>query len=203
MSRPKSRVTFLNVWAVLSDLMKLGAIILCGGGSVRMGADKAGLDWRGLRAVDRVARLARDVGAGEVLTVGAQDYGLPHVVEDPPFGGPVAGVLTGAAALAGAGFDRVLVLAVDAPSLRPADIACLLEQGRGGAAFEGQHLPLVTAISILPRNVPAGWPMARLLERAGLTRLACAPEASARVRGANTPDERAALLAELSAYEDA
>jgi molybdopterin-guanine dinucleotide biosynthesis protein A len=36
----------------------LGAIILCGGGSRRMGRDKALLDWGGERAIDRVAALA-------------------------------------------------------------------------------------------------------------------------------------------------
>jgi molybdopterin-guanine dinucleotide biosynthesis protein A len=183
--------------------MKLGAIILCGGGSVRMGADKAGLDWLGLRSVDRVAQLARDLGAEEVITVGALDYGVPRVVEDPPLGGPAAGLMTGATALAAVGFDRILVLAADAPTLRPSDIAPLLDHGGVGAAFEGQHLPLVASIAALPAEVSAGWPMARLLEQAGLARLLCPPEASARVRGANTPEERAALLAELAAYENA
>ncbi len=168
-----------------------------------MGVDKAGLDWRGLRAVDRVARLARDLGAGEVITVGALDYGLPRVVEDPPFGGPAAGLRAGATALAAAGFDRILVLAVDAPTLRPSDIAPLLDHGGVGAAFEGQHLPMVASVAALPSEVSAGWPMARLLEQAGLARLVCAPEASARVRGANTLEERATLLAELAVHENA
>lgn len=183
--------------------MKLGAIILCGGGSVRMGADKAGMDWLGLRAVDRVARLARDLGAMHTITVGALDYGLPRVVEDPPFGGPVAGLLAGAAALSARGVDRLLVLAADAPTLRPADLSPLVDQAGAGAAFEGQHLPLVLALAALPPNAPRGWPLARLLEQAGVARIACAPDAAARVRGANTPPERAALLAELSAYESA
>jgi molybdopterin-guanine dinucleotide biosynthesis protein A len=62
---------------------------------------------------------------------------------------------------------------------------------------------LVASIAALPAEVSAGWPMARVLEQAGLARLVCTPEASARVRGANTPEERVALLAELAAYEGA
>ena len=43
--------------------MSLGAVILTGGSSRRMGADKAAELWFGVRAVDRVAEVARDCGA--------------------------------------------------------------------------------------------------------------------------------------------
>src|SRR5207248_10673054 len=94
--------------------MTLGAIILTGGAGSRMSADKATLSWAGRRAVDRVAALAEAVGAGLVVTVGLQDYGLPLVRDSVPLGGPVGGVLAGAPVLAAAGCERVLVLAVDA-----------------------------------------------------------------------------------------
>ena len=178
--------------------MQLGAIILSGGASSRMGVDKAAMDWLGRRAVDRVADLAFEVGASIVVTVGTTDYGLPVVVEETPLGGPVGGVLAGALALRDAGCDRALVLAVDAPSLTAEDLAPLLAAGAAGGAYEGLHFPLVVALEALPSDARDDWPMARLIERAGVVRLAAPLGTQARLRGANTPQEREALLAELA-----
>lgn len=175
----------------------LGAIILTGGASSRMGEDKAALDWAGLRAVDRVAALARAAGAQSVVTAGMRDYGLPHAPDDEPFAGPVGGVLAGVRALQAAGCARALVLAVDAPTIRPDDLAPLLAQGHPGAAYEGLPLPMIVALSAIPAEAAADWPVKRLAELAGLNQLACPPAARLRLRGANTPQERAALLAEL------
>src|SRR4051794_11241884 len=55
--------------------MELGALILTGGASSRMGVDKAAAAWSGVRAVDRVVALAKALGAQPVLTAGAVDYG--------------------------------------------------------------------------------------------------------------------------------
>lgn len=184
-------------------MQALGAMILSGGGSRRMGQDKAGLDWLGRRAIDRVEGLARAVGAGHVVSVGPDDFGLPRVIEDQPFGGPVGGVLAGARALQALGLVRALVLAVDAPTLTPADLAPLLAAAGTGAAYEGLHLPMVVALDALPGEAPADWPLARLAREAGIARLACPPQALLRVRGANTLQERQALLDELIAREGA
>jgi len=183
--------------------MALGSIILAGGEASRMGADKGALVWLDRRAIDRVAALARTAGAEALVTVGTADYGLPRVVEDPPLGGPVAGVLVGVAALRDLGCDRALVLAVDAPTIRPGDIAPLLAAGGAGAAFAGLHLPMVLAVAATPADAEADWPMARFVDRSGVTRLTCDPQARARLRGANTPQERAALVEELAAWEAA
>lgn len=174
--------------------MRLGAMILTGGASARMGADKALLLWDGVRAVDRVAELARTVGAEVVITVGAGDYGLPFVADEPRFGGPVGGVLAGARALAGEGVERALVLAVDAPTIQAHDLAPLLATDGPGAAYEGLHLPLVLDLAVLPAGAEPSWPMARLVERAGVIRLPCPESERLRLRGANTPEERRALL---------
>ncbi|MEO8114856.1 MAG: NTP transferase domain-containing protein [Phenylobacterium sp.] len=182
---------------------QLGAMILTGGASSRMGVDKAAMLWSGRRAVDRVADLAAEAGAAAMVTVGGHDYGLPVVLDEPALGGPVGGVLAGAAALRAAGCDRLLVLAVDAPTLRLEDLAPLLAEGGPGAAFAGLHLPMVMALDALPAEAEASWPMARLADRAGLARLICPPEAALRVRGANTPAERELLLTALAADERA
>jgi len=169
----------------------LGAIILVGGASSRMGRDKAALDWDGQRAVDRVVALARGVGAAAVVTAGG-DYGWPHVPDAAPGGGPVGGLLAGAAWLRAAGMDRALALAVDAPSLTPQDLAPLVAAPPPGAAYEGFPLPCVFALG-LERAAAADWPLRRFVERAGLAVLACTPEQARRLRGANTPEELAAL----------
>jgi molybdopterin-guanine dinucleotide biosynthesis protein A len=179
--------------------MPIGALILMGGGSVRMGADKAALIWNGVSARERCIRLARAVGAELVLAVG----GAGDVPDDLPGGGPVGGILAGVQRLVDAGYGRVLVLAVDAPTARPGDLTPLLDAPGDGAAYEGLHLPMVFEADALPVDPEPGWPVARLVERAGLARPACAPEAVLRLRGANTPDERAALLAALIAHEGA
>lgn len=178
----------------------LGAMILCGGASSRMGADKAVLDWGGMRAVDRVAALARAAGAAIVVTVGPGDYGLPVVDDEADGGGPVGGVLAGARALTAAGCTRALVLAVDAPTIGPDDLRPLLEHR--AAAYEGLHIPLAVALDALPPDASPDWPMARLADRAGVVRLACPLVARARLRGANTHEERATLLEASSAQED-
>lgn len=174
----------------------LGAIILCGGASRRMGADKAAQDWLGRRAVDRLAEILKACGAVRVLTVGSVDYGWPHVPDETPFGGPVGGVLAGVQALSAETVTRVLVVAVDAPTIRPDDIAPLLT-GAGPAAYDGLHLPFVSDLPTLAAvtDAEAGWPLRLLLERLGVQRLPPPEHAQPRLRGANTPAERAALLA--------
>jgi molybdopterin-guanine dinucleotide biosynthesis protein A len=167
---------------------RLGAIILCGGGSTRMGQDKALLDWGGLRAVDRVAALAEAAGAQVVLTAG-RDYGLDWVPDPQDGAGPVGGVLAGAAALRARGCARALVLAVDAPTLTVEDLAPLLA-AEAGATFEVSPVPMVLPLGAIPEGALPGWPLRRLVERAGLAVLPCPEEARARILGANTPQER-------------
>lgn len=171
----------------------LGALILAGGRSSRMGEDKASLDWGGRRAVDRVAAIAAAAGAGTVCSVGPGDYGLARVVDAQD--GPAAAVLAGATALAAAGCTRALVLAVDAPTLTAADLAPLLAAAAPGAAYEDLHLPVVLDLAALPSDAVADMALERLLALAGVVRIPVPPDAHARLRGANTPEERAFLNA--------
>jgi len=185
----------------MGERTDLGALVLAGGGSVRMGTDKAALDWGGVRAVDRVAAAARAAGAARVLTVGPRDYGYPHVVEQPPGGGAAAGLLQGARRLAADGAQRALVLAVDAPLVRAQDLAPLLEAPAPGAAYAQLHLPLLLHLEHLPETDGRGWSMAALADALGLAWIAPPAGAQARLRGANTPAERVAQLAALAEEE--
>src|SRR5258708_8800924 len=101
--------------------MRLGAVILVGGASSRMGADKAAQVWDGKRAVDLVADLARAAGARLVLTAGG-DYGLPFVADPFEGAGPAAGVLAGAGRLADEAMSHALLLALDAPTPAGCDL---------------------------------------------------------------------------------
>lgn len=173
--------------------MRTGGLILTGGASSRMGSDKALLNISGLRAVDRVVALAASVGAHPVLTVGRFDYGHPFIADPIPLGGPVGGILAGGRALLSLGLERALILAVDAPTLRPEDLEPLLAAANG-AAFEGLPLPMVVRLDALPQDADADWPIRRLIEACGLSRPACPAGAADRLRGANTPSEHQALL---------
>jgi molybdopterin-guanine dinucleotide biosynthesis protein A len=165
-----------------------------------MGVDKAMLDWNGRTALDRVAGLARALGAARVVAIGRSVETLPSVLDGGQ--GPVGGVIAAVEHLRGLGCERALVLAVDAPTLTPDDIAPLLAAPTG-AAYEGQPFPMVLPVSALPPDVRPEWPMARLAARAGLARPRLPNDAAARLRGANTPEERQALLADLARREGA
>jgi len=173
--------------------MTLGAIILAGGASRRMGDDKALVEWDGVRAIDRVVRLAAEAGADPVIVSGP-DYGY-RFAPDPEVGaGPVAGLRAASAMLRADGVEAALVLAVDAPTLTAADLAPLLAAPAPGAAFAGLPAPMVLHFAAIPGDVEDGWPLRRLVERAGLAELATPAGAHGRLRGANTPLERDTLL---------
>jgi molybdopterin-guanine dinucleotide biosynthesis protein A len=158
-----------------------------------MGRDKARLDWNGLSAVDRLAVLSQDMGIGLTLTAGA-DHGLPAVLDAKPGAGPSGGILAAALRLRAEGYDRALILAVDAPTLTPSDIRPLLEAAPPGAAYEGLPLPMVIDLAAIPEDAEADWPLMRFVQAAGLLVMPCSDAARPRLRGANTPEERHRLL---------
>lgn len=94
----------------------IGVILLAGGRSTRMGADKAQVRLNGRRLVDiALATLPADAPRVVVSPVNLGLSEVPTVSEDPPFGGPVAGIEAGLAHLKEA-TEFVAVLAVDAPA---------------------------------------------------------------------------------------
>lgn len=105
----------------MTDSPGYGVILLAGGRGSRMGGvDKAQVTLDGVRLVDRLlARLhPRDDAPVVVVspTLTLSGTGVTVVSEDPPYGGPVAGIATGVAAVAAdGGVDLVGVLSVDAP----------------------------------------------------------------------------------------
>ncbi|MDB5450608.1 MAG: hypothetical protein JWQ52_1736 [Phenylobacterium sp.] len=179
---------------------RIAAVILCGGASLRMGTDKAVLDWNGLPAIDRLAALSERLGLRMVLTAGA-DHGLPAVFDATPGEGPCGGILAAAGRLSAAGYSRALILAVDAPTVTVEDIRPLMEAGGPGAAYDGLPLPMVIEFAAIPAEAQANWALKRLVLAAGLATLGCSDQARPRLRGANTPEERQRLLGELQPSE--
>lgn len=97
----------------------LGVIILAGGRAKRLGGiSKPDLEWRGRRLLDHILADLEPtwpcvVVAPETVEVPAQ---VIRVLEDPPLGGPVAGIAAGFAALTQAAtVDLVAILSCDAP----------------------------------------------------------------------------------------
>lgn len=119
-------------------------------GAVRDALAATPREWEGLCALARLKRgrplgqarladtaqtvaTARSAGATMVLTVGGAGYGLAHL-EEAARGGPAAAVGQGCARLTLEGCVRALVLAVDAPTIKPSDLSPLLAARRPGAA---------------------------------------------------------------------
>lgn len=98
----------------------LGGVLLTGGGSRRLGVDKATLTLDGATLADRAARLLLAY-CDVAVEVGPGHTDLEAVRESPPGSGPLAALATGTAALLGAGaLGAVVLLACDLPFAEPA-----------------------------------------------------------------------------------
>lgn len=133
--------------------MKLGAVVLCGGESRRMGEPKAWLPFGPERMLQRVVRLVGSaVQGGTIAVVAAPGQDLPSlpdsvtVVRDPVSGrGPLQGLAAGLAALPHT-VDFAYATATDVPFLQPAWVARLADLiGEYDMAIpfaDGYHHPL-------------------------------------------------------------
>jgi len=115
--------------------MQFGAIILCGGKSVRMGRDKAMLPFGPELMLQRVVRLVGEAVAMEqMVVVAAVGQTLPELPREvlvthdaQPERGPLEGLAAGLHALQGHA-DVVFATSCDAPLLVPALIRQLLNR---------------------------------------------------------------------------
>jgi molybdopterin-guanine dinucleotide biosynthesis protein A len=125
----------------MSEPLRLGAVILTGGTAARMdGIDKASIEVGGVTLLERA--LAATMAALEVVVVGQEvptSRPVTWTREDPPLGGPAAGIL--------AGLDRFLrtpelvcVLAVDMPKVNAGTVARLTWAVERDAGVDGAVL---------------------------------------------------------------
>jgi molybdenum cofactor guanylyltransferase len=116
--------------------MSLGAVILCGGESRRMGRPKAWLAFGEERMLQRVVRLAGTV-ARPIVVVAAPGQDLPElaadisIVRDPISGrGPLQGLAAGLGALPDS-VELAYATATDVPFLEPHWMTRLVELSDG------------------------------------------------------------------------
>ena len=133
------------------------AIVVAGGRSTRMGADKATLDWGGRPLVVHVTSVVAAAVGGDVIVVAAEGQRLPaglDVVRDArPRRGPLQGLLAGLEAAAERGFETVYACAVDLPFLTVEAVRRPLEALACGAqaavpVVAGVRQPLAAAYSV-------------------------------------------------------
>ncbi|RDI21721.1 molybdenum cofactor guanylyltransferase [Lentzea flaviverrucosa] len=149
--------------------MTYAVIILAGGTGERLGGvDKAALSYRDATLLDHVLSVVDD--AAQKVVVGPEKD-LPGVVwarEDPPGGGPLAGLAAGLAKITE---DWVAVLAVDQPGLTADTIARLRATGRNAVLKDDRVQWLIgcwnaadlrAALPGDPRNLPLRKTLLRL-----------------------------------------
>jgi len=201
----------------------VGAVVLAGGRSSRMGPSKALLDWHGRTAVAHAVEVVGEgVGGGPVCVVRAPGQELPTldaIVADDAVAhrGPLGGLHAGLTAVAGQ-VEVVFACGVDTPLLAPAFVRAVCGSLRDGDAavvpvIDGRAQPLLAAYrtAIAPqlqalldrgafglRDIPGVCAVRELSEQELLadTELAAADPRLRSAANANTPEEWAALLAE-------
>ncbi len=163
----------------------MGAVVVAGGGAVRMGGvDKASIEVGGVTLLEHA--LAALVDVPEVVVVGEPvrtSRPVTFTREDPPGGGPAAALLAGLRAFPRAP-ERVVVLAGDLPRVTPDTVARLgpvLADTDGAVLVDhrgrSQYLCASYLVSALLAAAPAygeehGLPMHRLLASLRLTEVA-------------------------------
>lgn len=182
------------------------AVILAGGRASRLGGTpKPGVVLHGARLLDHALAAVRDAAA--VAVVGPPDLDPPSPAlltrEDPPFGGPVAGIDAGLRALERPGAPEVVVLlAVDVPGAAPALPALL--RALDDAAVDGACLyrddhrqTLVSAV----RRARLGAALETLRTQAGSVRDQPVRRLLAVLRLADVPDD-AGVSTDVDTWDD-
>jgi molybdopterin-guanine dinucleotide biosynthesis protein A len=144
------------------------AVILAGGSGRRLGGvDKAGLRIEGIALLDRV--LAAVAGAQRIVVVGPRREDPARLAdriqwrrEEPPGGGPVAGLAAGLDAVTA---GVVVVLAVDLPYIEPVVPALLTRLDVGDAGEPELEVAVLVDAQGRRNFLAAAWRRAALQER--------------------------------------
>ncbi len=90
-------------------------IVLCGGRSTRMGADKASLPFGNATMLDRIVRILRPI-TDDVIIVGRRSQSCANVHDAIEDEGPLGGIIAG---LKASKTDLNIVIACDMPLINP------------------------------------------------------------------------------------
>lgn len=162
------------------NLNRVSLIILAGGKSLRMGTNKAHLDWHAMRFIDVLVEKGKQLGFGEIILSGTQEVieGCRNVPDVLSGRGPLGGMYS---SLRASSFDNALLVPVDCPGISTKTIVSLAElhlRGQNEITLlqHGSRLePLIgmyaTAFheKIFPVIESAGAPVFRALDRGKIT----------------------------------
>jgi molybdenum cofactor guanylyltransferase len=181
----------------------IGAAILAGGKSSRMGQDKANLPYGKGRLIDHMVQLAGMLGCTPIVVSG--HVGGYRSVEDQfPHAGPVGGIHAVTQAALKENWPRDwFFIPVDMPLLTPALLRKLLEcphlAQHDGTCFAGKPLPLylrlndhvLKQIDEAAARLAAGGQMAvrQLLEPLNICHTFCCEAENTQLANANTPGD--------------
>ncbi len=99
-----------------SNMNQVSLIILAGGKSLRMGTNKAHLDWHAMRFIDVLVEKGRRLGFGEILLSGYDDLieGCLTIPDIKPNRGPLGGLYSSFLA---SSFENAFIIPVDCPGI--------------------------------------------------------------------------------------
>jgi len=162
------------------NLNQVSLIILVGGKSLRMGTNKAHLDWHAMRFIDVLVEKGTQLGFGEIILSGYEGTikGCRTIPDEKPNRGPLGGMYSSFLA---SSFENALVVPVDCPGISNQTLISLadthLSQGNEITLLKhGKRLePLIgmyaTAFhkKIFPVIQYGGAPVMRALDRGKIT----------------------------------
>jgi molybdenum cofactor guanylyltransferase len=155
---------------------QISLIILAGGKSLRMGTNKAHLNWHAMRFIDVLVEKGKQMGFGEIILSGTREKieGCRNVPDILPGRGPLGGMHS---CLLASSFDNALLVPVDCPGISIKTIESLvamhIDQGNEITLLQhGNRLePLIGMYAtvfhqkILPVIESGGAPVFRALDR--------------------------------------
>lgn len=164
----------------------LTGLILAGGGSRRMGSDKATLRFNGRPLLQHARKMLQQCCAAKIHVVGRPEEpdGLP---DEAPGSGPAHAIRSAAREI---GEGRLLVIPVDMPLLEPAD---LLELTGPASAWRDHPLPCLLPAPAAAKAPDSARSMRALLDACGAIWLDPGPHRLERLVNINTPEDAARL----------